>query len=97
MGSSFFVTGFKLQGIDGFIAAPSDFNRLINIILSDESISIVFIEEDLYYANKDKLDDLKSSIKRPLFVEIPSDNMEKHGDTDLIAELIKKKIGIDIT
>lgn len=97
MGSSFFVTGFKLQGINGFIAKPSDFGRLLDIVLSDDSISIVFIEEDLYYSHKEKLDELKATVERPLFVEIPSENLEKHGKSDLIAELVKKKIGIDIT
>ncbi|MHA1792188.1 MAG: V-type ATP synthase subunit F [Promethearchaeota archaeon] len=94
IGSEIFVTGFKLQGIDGFIATPGDVPKLVKLVKNDDTISIVFIEEELYNMNKELLENIKISSNKPLFVEIPlTPEQEK---TDIIAELIKKDIGIKL-
>jgi len=63
------------------------------LVLDDESISIVFIQEDLYLANREMMDKIKGKRKKPLFVEIP---LTTKGDDkpDIIADIIKRKIGI---
>ncbi|MHA1682928.1 MAG: V-type ATP synthase subunit F [Promethearchaeota archaeon] len=94
MGSEFFVTAFRFHGIDGFITSPLDFDKLLDIILNDESISLVFLEESLYYSNQDRMDKIKTTVTRPLFIEIPLEKAET--ERDLIGELIKKDIGIDL-
>jgi vacuolar-type H+-ATPase subunit F/Vma7 len=94
MGSEFFVTAFKIQGIDGYVVSQADFNKMVDVVLADKSISIVFLQEDFYFANQDRLDKIKSTIPRPLFVEVPLDKKERQ--VDAIANLIKKTIGISL-
>ncbi|MHA1369859.1 MAG: V-type ATP synthase subunit F [Promethearchaeota archaeon] len=87
------MNAFKLQGIDGFETGSSQFKRILKLVLDDESISIVFIQEDLYLANREMMDKIKGKRKKPLFVEIP---LTTKGDDkpDIIADIIKRKIGI---
>lgn len=94
IGSEIFVTGFRLQGIEGIVASPSNFDKILDIVLADESVSIVFLEEDLYYSDKERMDKLKMSGTRPLFIEIPL--VKDEGRPDLIAQLIKQNIGISL-
>jgi vacuolar-type H+-ATPase subunit F/Vma7 len=94
IGSESFVTAFRLQGIDGFIATPSDFEKLVDIVVADESVGIVILEESLYLSKREKMDALKVSITRPLFIEIPKEEDESR--PDIIKQLIQKNIGIII-
>ena len=93
LGSEMFITAFRLQGIDGFIiTSPSDFERIIEIIMRDESISIVLLEDALYFSHRKKMDKIKMTVQKPLFVEIPL--KPKQEQSDIIADLIKKNLGI---
>ena len=94
IGSEIFVTGFQLQGIDGIVASELNFDKILDIVLSDKTISIVFLEEDLYYSSKDRMDKLKVAGGKPLFIEIPRER--KKDRPDLIAQLIQKNIGITL-
>ncbi|MBD3186459.1 hypothetical protein GF325_06500 [Candidatus Bathyarchaeota archaeon] len=94
MGSEIFVTAFRLQGIEGFITSAHDFERILDIVLKDESIAIVFLEQELYFVNQEKMDDLKTKLQRPLFIEIPIDSRKKN--KDIVGELIRKDIGIQL-
>jgi vacuolar-type H+-ATPase subunit F/Vma7 len=94
IGSEIFVTGFRLQGIDGIVSSASSFDKILDIVLADHSVSIVFLEEDLYYSNKDRMDKLKVSGATPLFIEVPLQKNEER--PDLIAQLIKQYIGISL-
>jgi len=94
MGSEFFVTAFKIQGLDGYVVSQSDFNKMLDVILADKTISIVFLQEEFYFANQDRLDLIKSTITRPLFVEVPLEKRERQ--IDPISNLIKKTIGISL-
>jgi len=94
IGSEMFVTAFKIQGIDGFIAKGDDFNNILDLVLADNTISIVFLQDDLYFANQERMDKIKSSMSRPLFVEIPVE--KKEHSVDIIAQLIKNNIGISL-
>jgi len=94
MGSEFFVTAFKIQGLDGYVVSQTDFNKMLDVVLADKTISIVFLQEDFYFANQDRMDLIKSTITRPLFVEVPLEKKEHH--VDAIANLIKKTIGISL-
>ncbi len=94
IGSEIFVTGFRLQGIDGIVSSASDFDKILDIVLADHSVSIVFLEEGLYYSNKERMDKIKVSSVTPLFVEVP---MQKNKERpDLIAQLIKQYTGISL-
>jgi vacuolar-type H+-ATPase subunit F/Vma7 len=93
IGSEAFVTAFRLQGIDGFIASPSDFGSLIDTVVADESVAIVILEESLYLSKRVKMDNLKVSITRPLFIEIPTSSEDR---VDIIKQLIQKNIGISL-
>lgn len=94
VGSEMFVMAFKIQGIDGFVPTQSDFNKIIDKIIADQSISIVFLQEELYFANQDRMDKLKATHPRPLIVEVPIEKKEQH--VDAIASLIRKTIGISL-
>jgi vacuolar-type H+-ATPase subunit F/Vma7 len=94
IGTEIFVTGFRLQGIDGIVSSESNFDKILDIVMSDKSIAIVFLEEDLYYSSKERMDKLKVSGGKPLFIEIP---LKRNKDRpDLIAQLIRKNIGITL-
>ncbi len=94
IGSEIFVTGFRLHGIDGIVASESNFDKILDIVISDKSVAIVFVEENLYYSNKERMDKLKVSGGIPLFIEMP---LRKTKDRpDLIAELIREDIGINL-
>lgn len=94
VGSETFVLAFKIQGIEGFIPTQSDFNKIIDKILADQSISIVFLQEEYYFENQDRMDKIKATHTRPLFVEVPIEKKEQH--VDAIASLIRKTIGISL-
>jgi vacuolar-type H+-ATPase subunit F/Vma7 len=94
IGSEIFVTGFRLQGIDGIVASESSFDKILDIVMADKSIAIVFLEEDLYYSSRERMDKLKVSGVKPLFIEVP---LQRNKDRpDLIAQLIRKNIGITL-
>jgi vacuolar-type H+-ATPase subunit F/Vma7 len=94
IGSEIFVTGFRLQGIDGIISTESNFDKILDIVMADKTIAIVFLEEDLYYSSKERMDKLKVSGGKPLFIEVPL--QQKKDRPDLIAQLIQKDIGITL-
>lgn len=94
IGSEIFVTGFRLQGIDGIIASESNFDSILDIVMADKTIAIVFLEEDLYYSSKERMDKLKVAGEKPLFIEVP---LRRNPDRpDLLAQIIKKNIGITL-
>lgn len=95
IGSERFVNGFRILGIDGFIFSGGDLRRLLDLVLKDQTIAIVFMEEELYYKSEKTMEKIKMTVERPLFVEIsiaPSSDEKP----DIIANLIKKNIGISL-
>ena len=74
--------------------SAADFDKIIDIVVADESVSIVILEEDLYLSDRERMDNLKASITRPLFIELPTKKDENR--PDIIKQLVQKNIGISL-
>jgi V/A-type H+-transporting ATPase subunit F len=90
------VTCFKLAGLsDSFsVEAIKKAEKQLSVLLEKKDIKIVLVSEHLI--NKIQLVEKIAEPQCPLIIPIPNLQEQKMLRTDLMAELIRRKTGIEV-
>jgi len=90
------LTGMRLAGVDGMVAANADEARAaFDSAIKDADVGILLITEKLSAGLSDEIRDAKLLRELPLVVEIP----DRHGSTrrpDYIENYVREAIGVKI-
>ena len=88
------LTGMRLTGVEGVIArSREEFSREIESVLNDKSIGVLVVTEKLAAQFSDIVNQVKSTYKLPLIVDIP----DRYGTTkknNFISEYVNEAIGL---
>lgn len=85
--------GMRMAGIEGVVAhEPAEVERYLRQAIADEDVGILLITEGLAQQCDSLLYPLKTSVSRPLIVEIP----DRHGvrSKDSITRYVRDAIGV---
>ena len=85
--------GMRMAGIEGVVAhEPAEVERYLRQAVADEEVGILLITEGLAQQCDFLLYPLKTSLSRPLIVEIP----DRHGvrSKDSITRYVRDAIGV---
>lgn len=98
VGDSDTVTGFRLAGVkEAFSVSDANSTReTVRELMAKEDISIIIIAERKAEEIREDLVRLTEGRRFPLIVEIPDKQGRMEGKVDLIKELVRKAVGIDI-
>ena len=90
------VTCFKLAGLSNVISVEDtkEAEKHLLVLLEKDNLSVILVSEHLM--NQIQLFEKIAERQRPLIVPIPSLQGPKMLKTDLVAELIKRKTGIEV-
>lgn len=91
IGGELFTTAFMLQGIDGFVTSEAECKKMVEFVMKDKSVGVIFLEHGLYEANQPFIDAIKAHTMQPIFVEIPMDESTR---VHAIGDMMKKCTGI---
>jgi len=88
---------FKLSGIKNsyFVKDRAEAEKRIESLLADQEISLIMVTEQVFDWVQSRLTRMKREKEYPLVVSIPGKRGEKP-KTDILAELIKRTVGIEI-
>ncbi len=90
------LTGMRLVGIEGaIISDEKSLSEKLDEIVSDKSIAVLLITENIHNMCKSRLLDIKLNYNQPLIVVIP----DRHGSgraSDSITSYVKDAIGLKI-
>lgn len=90
------VLGFSLVGVEGRPAStPAEANQALDVALTDSSLGIILVTEDVTAMIEARMDDLRAHSTVPLVVEIPSPEGRKPGQPTL-NDIVLRAIGIKI-
>ena len=88
------LTGMRLTGVEGAIArSREEFSLEIESVLNDKSIGVLVVTEKLAAQFSDIVNQVKSTYKLPLIVDIP----DRYGTTkknNFISEYVNEAIGL---
>lgn len=90
------ATCFKLAGLNNIVSVedPKETDRKLTMLMEKDNIEIIIITDNLM--NQIQIYDKIVEKQHPLIIPIPNLLVTKKQKTDLIAELIKKKTGIEV-
>jgi len=90
------VTCFKLAGLSNVISVEDakEAEKHLLVLLEKDNLSVILVSEHLM--NQIQLFEKIAERQRPLIVPIPGLQGPKMLKTDLVAELIKRKTGIEV-
>ena len=90
------VTCFKLAGLSNIFSVEDtkEAEKHLFVLLKKKTIKIVLVSEHLM--NKIQLPEMISEPQCPLIIPIPDLRERKIVRTDLMAELIRRKTGIEV-
>ncbi len=93
VGSRVFVTSFQLAGVQGIIVESPE-KALVEImrLMSDSSIGLVLVSDDVSKSISGKLTELRSKKSTPLVFELPAPGSQK-GEVDYRL-LLKQILGV---
>lgn len=90
------TTGMRLAGIEGVVVhSRQAFLESLNKAVSDPSIGIILLTEQLGKRFADIISDKKIELKKPLIIEIP----DRHGTgrrPDFITAYVNEAIGLKL-
>ncbi len=88
--------GMRLTGIEGIVVkSKNDVEKKLDMLLKDKEIGIVLITENLVKLCEEKIYEIKTNVKKPILVTIPS----KDGESDISSNILKyisESVGIKI-
>lgn len=91
IGSETVVVGYSLVGIRGTICSSSqEVYTALEVLLSNNTIGLIFITSKLAQMVADKLEEIKFSREFPLLIEIPDERNDY--DTGKSVEQIMKQV-----
>jgi V/A-type H+-transporting ATPase subunit F len=89
-------TGMRLVGVDGVIAhTRAELSEALDKAVNDRNIGIIAVSEKLAAQNRDLLDDIRNTRRRPLLVDIP----DRHGtdkQDDFLSRYVREAIGVKL-
>jgi len=88
---------FKLSGIKNsyFVNNRAEAEKRIESLFANQEISLIMVTEQVFDWIQSRLTRMKREKEYPLVVSIPGKRGEKP-KTDVLAELIKRTVGIEI-
>jgi len=88
---------FKLSGIKTsyFVNDRAEAEKRLESLFANKEISLIMVTEQVFEWIQSRLTRMKREREYPLVVSIPGKRGEKP-KTDVLAELIKKTVGIEI-
>ena len=90
------LTGMSLAGIDGvFASTQKEVEAAVQKVCADPSIAILLVTDGCYALYREKLDEMKLALERPL-VNIVADSHGSRREPNYITRLINEAIGIKI-
>jgi len=90
------LTGLRLSGIEGaFAANKRDVAELVEKTCANGDVAVLLVTRGCYELCREKLDEIKLSMSRPLVSVIPASG-DKPDKTDSITRLIREAIGVKI-
>ncbi|NLK73169.1 MAG: ATP synthase subunit F [Clostridiales bacterium] len=89
------LLGMRLAGVEGtLVKTKEEAERILDEVLGKEEIQILVVDEKVYSLVEDRLLDIKINCKRPLIVEISTEN-GMTGSSHM-TDIIKGSIGLKI-
>ncbi len=89
------VIGFRLVGVKGVVvSSPDEAWRILSKTVENIDIAVVIMSEEFSEGIRDKIDDLRLNLDRPLIVEIPGESGARR-ETDIV-EITSKAIGVSL-
>lgn len=85
--------GLRMAGVEGVVVRePNEAGQALRRAIRDESIGIVLITEALAERCADQIYEIKTSVSRPLILEIP----DRHGTRtkDSVTRYVREAIGV---
>lgn len=90
------LTGMRLAGIEGVLARErSEVERAVSAACADSEIAILLVTEGCYELCRDRLNELKLSVGRPL-INVIADSHGTKREPNSITKLIDEAIGVKI-
>ena len=85
--------GLRTAGIEGVVVhAPAEVKAQLERVLADETVGVVLITEKLAQLCGDLIYAAKTSVSRPLILEIPDRGGSRTGDS--ISRYVREAVGV---
>lgn len=95
IGNRDMVTGFRLIGVKGFAVSSSDEAwHVLSKTVENIDIAVIIIDEEFSEEIRDKIDELRLRLDRPLIVEVPGESGPR-GETNIL-DITRKMVGVGL-